>query len=117
MAQHVVRVAPLKTAHVNLASNPASATDNALVAAVTNGAIRVLSMALVSTASNTVTMKSASTAIGPAWDFAANGGMVLPFNEHGWFQTNVGEALNVALSAASKVAIQIQYIVILNTPG
>lgn len=117
MAQHVVRVAPLKTACINLAANPASIGDNSLVAAVTNGAIRVLQVALISTAANTAKFRSGTTDIGPAWDLPANGGVVLPYNEHGWVQTNVGEALQINLTGATKVAILLQYVVLLNTAG
>lgn len=113
MGQNVVRTSPLVSPHVNLAVNPASAGDSVLVAAVSNRKIRVLALALVSSAANTVTFKSSvAGAISGAFSFAANGGMVLPFNEHGWFETVAGEGLLVGLSAASAVGLQIQYVVL-----
>lgn len=108
---NVTRVAPLVTAHVNLASNPAAAGDSVLLSAVSGTKYRVLAAAVISAVANTVTFKSSTAgAISAAFAFGANGGFVLPFNEHGWFETAVGEGLNVNLSGATAVAIQLQYI-------
>lgn len=106
---NVTRTAPLNTAVQRLAANPASLGNNTLVAAVAGAKIRVLAVALVSTAINTVTFQSNSTPISGAFDFAANGGMALSFNEHGYMETAVGEALVLNLSAATKVAVQVVY--------
>lgn len=95
---------------INVVANPSAAATAELVAAAGAGKkIEVVSLKVVSTAANTVTFKSATTAIGPADDLAANGGYVLPYNENGWMCTAANEALNVTLSAASKVAIHLQY--------
>lgn len=109
MTKAVVREAPLNTAVVRLAANPASIGANVLVSAQAGAKYRVLALALVSTGANTVTIQSNSTAISGAFDFAANGGMVLDFNEHGWAETAVGEALNLNLSAGTKVAVTVIY--------
>jgi hypothetical protein len=109
---NVTRVSPLKTAHVNVISNPSSIGNTAVVAALPNARIRVLSVAVVAAAANSVKFQSGTTDISALFAFAANGGLVLPFNEHGWFETAVGEALNINLSAATAVGAQIQYIVL-----
>lgn len=95
---------------INLVANPTAAATAELVAAAGVGVkIEVVSLKVVSTAANTVTFKSATTAIGPADDLAANGGYVLPFNDFAWMRTAANEALNVTLSGATKVAIHLQY--------
>ena len=95
---------------INVIANPSAAATAELVAAAGAGKkIEVVSLKVVSTAANTVTFKSATTAIGPADDLAANGGYVLPYNENGWMCTAANEALNVTLTAANKVAIHLQY--------
>ena len=109
---NVTRTVPLKSPHVNLGSNPAGIGDNSLVAAVTNAKIRVLSVVVVSTSANSVKFRSATIDISATFPLAANGGFVLPFNEHGWFETNVSEALQLNLTAAAAVGTQIQYIII-----
>jgi len=95
---------------INVVANPSAAATAELVAAAGSGKkIEVVSLKVVSTAANTVTFKSGTTAIGPADDLAANGGYVLPYNENGWMRTEANEALNVTLTAANKVAIHLQY--------
>jgi hypothetical protein len=109
---NVTRVSPVQTAHINLGSNPASLGSNALVAAITGSRIRVLSAAIVTTLANNVKFLSAATDISATWPLGANGGLVLPFNEHGWCQTALGEALNMNLSVATATGVHIQYIVL-----
>ena len=92
-----------------------TATTNAtteLLAAVADKLFRVLSVVMLGGGTApTVTFKSASTAISPAFTFAANGGAVLPPNPWGWFQTNaINEALNVTVSSSSDVGVIINYI-------
>jgi hypothetical protein len=96
--------------------NATSSGDNELVAAPGSGIkIRVLSVAAVAGVSaNTVTFRSATTAISAGFPFAANGGMALNENPNGWFQTAAGEALNVNLSGATLVAVSITYILVTN---
>lgn len=87
--------------------------SNELIAAPTGGgAIRVLSLVVVAGAANTVKLMSASTAITALSALAANGGLVLPFSEHGWCQCAANEALNINLSAATAVGVTVQYIVL-----
>jgi hypothetical protein len=92
--------------------NASSAGDNELVPAPGSGIkIRVISLVAVAGATaNTMTLRSATTAISAGFPFAANGGMVLNDNKSGWFQTAANEALNVNLSGSTLVAVSITYV-------
>ena len=111
---NVTRVSPLVTAHINVAANPASLGSNTLVAAVPGARYRVLAVAAITTLANNIKFTSNASDISATFPLAANGGLVLPFNEHGWFQTNLGEALNINLSVATAVGVQLQYILLLS---
>ena len=111
---NVTRVSPLKTAHVNSATNPSSLGSNTVVAAVAGVRYRVLACVAISTLANSVNFLSNASAISAVFPLAANGGLVLPFNEHGWFETAVGEALNINLSVATATGVQVQYIPLLS---
>lgn len=118
MAQHVVRTAPLRTAHLTALLNPSSSGNTAIVAAIPNAAIRVLAAAIVNGGTaNNVKFQSNTNDISALFALGSNGGVVLPFNEHGWCQTAIGEALNVNLSGATAVGVQISYIVLLGDRG
>lgn len=90
-------------------ANPSTATDTAVVAAVTGRVIKVHAVFTVAAAGNTVLFKSAATAITGSSALAANGGLVLPYNEQGWFKTVEGEALNFTTSAAVATGVTIVY--------
>jgi hypothetical protein len=107
---NVTRTVPLVTSHINLGATPAGLGQTALIAGVAGIKYRVLAVAIIATLANTVKFQSASSDITATFPLAANGGMVLPFNEHGWFETVVGDALNVNMGVATATAIQIQYI-------
>jgi hypothetical protein len=96
--------------------NATASGDNVLVAAPGAGIkIRVLSLvALAGVAANTMTLRSASTAISAGFPFAANGGMALNENSTGWFQTEANEALNVNLSGGTLIAVHVTYILVRN---
>lgn len=93
----------------------ASATDTALVAAVTSKKIRVLAAVFVAggTATN-LTFNSKPAGAGTAktclFANAANGGATLPFNQAGWFETVSGEGLSVTTGAGSTTGIQVVYV-------
>lgn len=89
--------------------NPATSGSNTVVAAFPNGKIKVLSVGIISTSANIVKFTSATTDISAANALAANGGMVLPYNEEGWFITTVGEALNINLTVSAPVGVTITY--------
>lgn len=112
MVTNVTRTVPLRTPHTNLGANPAAAGDNSLVAAVAGARYRVLEVAVVTTAANNVKFRSNTTDISATFPLAANGGIVLPFNEHGHFETALGEALQINMSAATATGVQIQYIIL-----
>jgi hypothetical protein len=110
---NVTRTPPNHTAIVRGFSAPASLGSNTLLAAPsTTARIRVVAMDMIASAAVSVQFQSAANNISALQAFAANGGKVLPFNEHGWFETNAGEALNVNLSAANAVGINFSYIVL-----
>ena len=105
---------PPKTITVKTAVLDTSTSgSNELVAAPTGGgAIRVLSLVVVAAAANTVKLMSSATSISGLYALAANGGLVLPFSEHGWGQCAANEALNINLSAATAVGVTVQYIIL-----
>lgn len=94
--------------------NVASATTTTLVALVAAKKIRILSMYLVSTGANTINFQSHTTTANSdgLMGFAANGGMVLPFNPIGWFDTTAGEALDMVTSGAGQVSGQLVYVAV-----
>jgi len=97
---------------ITLVGSPALASNQELVAAAGAGVkIRVVSLVVnCGGGANTVTFKTATTAITPAFGFSANGGMVLEQQMEGWFETNANEALNVTLANATLVGMQINYV-------
>lgn len=107
---NVVRTVPLVSPLVRLGATPASLNANELVAASTGAKYRVVAMAVIATTAVSVKFQSATTDITGTFPLGANGGFVLPFNEHGWFETASGEALNIHLSAAVSTGLQLQYI-------
>lgn len=110
---NVTRTPPNHTAIQRAFANPATLGANTLVASPGASArIRVVSASIIVDGANDVKFQSASTDISGLMAFAANGGIVLPFNEHGWVETAAGEALNLNLSAATAVGITFQYIVL-----
>jgi len=90
--------------------NASGSGDTELVAAVTGTAIRVVALHLVSTAANTVKFRSNTTDKTAGKPLAANGGLVLPLNEHGWFETAAGEKLNFNQSAATAAGVSVAYV-------
>jgi len=89
----------------------ATATGNtALVPAPEASAkIRVLALVLTSTLDSTVKFQSGTTDISSAFPVGALGGMVLPFNEYGWFECAKGQALNFNQSVASITGCTVVY--------
>ncbi len=114
MSANVVRTSPLRTAHLNVGVTVSSIGSNTVVAAVAGARYRVLAVVAVSTLANSVKLMSAATDITATFPLGANGGLVLPFNEHGWCETAVGEALNVNLSAATSTGVQVHYVKLLS---
>lgn len=100
----------------NVFKNTATATnDDSYVTAVPGARIRVTAVfAVAGGTAQTITFKSkpsgSSTAISPALAFGANGGMVLPYNPDGWFDTAKGEGLTVTTaSGGSTTGVMVSY--------
>jgi hypothetical protein len=104
---------PLLRAPTFVAIDASSSGDNTLVAAVPGRKIRVMSCFLIADAS-TVSVQFRSAAAGAALTgpvpLAASAGFVLPYNEAGWFQTDIGELLNLELSDAVAVGGALSYV-------
>lgn len=109
MATHVVSVPPLRTAVISALANPSASGQSEVIAAKAGAAIRVLGLAVVATTANAVKFQSASTDISATFPLGANGGLVLPYTEHGWFQTAVGEALNINMGTATATGVHVVF--------
>jgi hypothetical protein len=92
---------PCKTAGVTVTAS------GQLLAAFPGKRIRVHGIALISAAATTATLRSASTDVTGSFPLAANGGFVIPFSDAGWFETAVGEALNINLSVSTATGVQL----------
>lgn len=96
-------------------ANPSSSGVNALQAGVTSKVLRVLSFAAIATSDVTITAYDTTPgAIGPAWPVGGassqHGGLVLPLNQHGWFETATGKGFSLNLSAAVAVGVLFSWI-------
>lgn len=88
-----------------------STDDGDTVALVSTKKLRVLSMYFVVAGATTVKFQSgATTDLTGAMSFAANGGISLPFNPVGWFETAAGEKLNHVLGSNVAIAGGLTYI-------
>jgi hypothetical protein len=94
--------------------NASSSGAQSLVAAVANKAIRVIAAALMASGTVNVKFQSHTTPTDETGLFylVANTGFVLPFNQLGWFQGNVGEQLDINLSGAVAVGGCLVYVTI-----
>lgn len=109
---NVTRTPPLNVSVKNTFVNTSTLGSTTILAAAPGQSIRVIGILLVSTIANSVKFQSNSTDISATFPLGANGGLVAAFNEHGWFQTAPGEALNINLSVATATGIQINYIIL-----
>lgn len=84
---------------------------NEIVAAVAGKQIRVLAYNYISSGTvNAAWRTGATTVIGGLGYWVANTGKVAPFCPVGWFETAVGEALNLNLSGAVAVGGEVTYV-------
>lgn len=91
--------------------NASSSGNTAVVAARGAGIrIRVVAFYAISATAVTVKFQSATTDIAPGLPFGANGGIVVPLNPNGWFQTAPNEALNVNLGSAVATGVLVNWI-------
>jgi len=97
--------------YINLAIDHAASGDNTLVAAQTGKRIIVHQLFLVAAGAVNVRFESGAggTALTGQMNFAANGGIVLPFSEQGWFETAQSTLLNLELSGAVSVDGSLKY--------
>ena len=103
-------VAPVSPVEVKSALiSEASSGSNLLVAAVTGKRIQVISGFAIASGTVIVQFLSAATPLSGTMDLASSGGFVLPYNPDGWFETAVGEALNINLSGAVNLGGALKY--------
>ncbi len=107
---NVTRSSPLVTPVKEAIANPSTATTTQLVAAVANKKYRVVGLAIITSAANNINLESGTTDITAVWPLGTNGGLVLPYNEHGWAETNAGEALQITTSAATPCGVHVLYV-------
>ena len=90
----------------------AGSGNNILLAAVTGKKIRVLQYALVVSAAVTVRFEdgASGSALSGQMQFAANGGISVPFNPLGHFETTANTLLNLELSSATSVDGHLTYV-------
>jgi hypothetical protein len=79
--------------------------DNEILALVALKKLRVLALFLVAAAGVVGRFESnaGGTALTGQMNFGANGGIVLPYNPAGWFETGAGESLSLELGGAVSV--------------
>ena len=109
---NVTRTPPLTLTIKSAFLNASALGSTQILPAQTGMSIRVIDVSVVTTLANSVKFLSAAADISATFPLGANGGLVLPFNEHGWFQTNIGEALNINLSVATATGVHINYIIL-----
>jgi len=107
---NVTRASPLVTPVKSVIANPSTATTTSLVAAVAGKKYRVVGMTIVTTLANNVNLESGTTDITAVFPLGANGGLVLPYNEHGWCETAANAALQVTTSAATACGVHVLYV-------
>ncbi len=88
----------------------ASATDNEIVAAVANKRICVVDWNCMAAGTTTITWKSGATAISGGYPLVANVGISVNHSVPDFsLKTSMGQALNLALSAAEQVSGYLTY--------
>lgn len=91
----------------------ASATDGALVSAVTGKRIRVVACAVSCGATpSTVVFNTKPAGAGTAISPIFNNSISLPENSSGWFQTTAGEGLTVSTGGGSTSGVLVSYEVV-----
>ena len=97
-----------KFAAINATTNG----DNTIIAAVAAKKLRVLAYALVADAAVGVAFEDGAggTELSGQMAFAANGGISVPFNPVGWFETTANTLLNIETDAAANVRGHIVYV-------
>lgn len=89
-------------------ANAASSGLTIVVPAQAGQRIVVLQVCVIT--SNTNNVNFAGTITGPlsaTMPLASNGGFVLPYSELGWFQTAIGEDLQINMTAGFQTGVQV----------
>lgn len=83
-----------------------------VIAALTTGKIRVVSLFVTNTTAQSITFKSGAggTALTGAMALAALGQLTLPYNSQGWFETAAAALLELNTSGGTLVAGVIGYV-------
>ena len=102
-----VSLAPKFTA-INATTNG----DNTIVAAVASKKIRVLAYSFVADAAVGVAFEDGAggTELSGQMAVVQNGGVVMPFNPVGWFETSVNTLLNLETDAVANVRGHLVYV-------
>jgi hypothetical protein len=88
------------------------AASGQVVAAAAGFKIRVYAVVLSALLATAVKFQSSTGSVDKSMTFsmAANGGFVLPqVGNQGWFETAVGDALNLNMTVATTVGVQVIY--------
>lgn len=80
-----------------------------VIAGTAGKKIKVFGLAIGAGADTVITFNSNASPISGQFPLAAKGGFTLPESETGWFETAVGEALNLNASAATTIGVQVIY--------
>jgi hypothetical protein len=109
MGQNVTRAVPLDTPYIDAFVTPSTATTTQIAPAVAGQRYRVLQYFVSATAAQVFQFLSNATPISATMHIGAAPTHVAPFSEHGWFQTAIGEALQISTTAATPSGVQVQY--------
>ena len=90
------------------------AASGQVVAAQAGFKIRVLGFIVSCLGATAVKFQSAASDISLTMSIAATGGFVAPMNDVGWFETAVGEALNLNMTVATTVGVQVIYALVVS---
>ncbi len=93
----------------SLGNQPVQTPDGANLPAAGQTKYRVLALAvMVGATATTVQFVNSitGTALTPAFPCGANGGIVLPYNSYGWFETKLGESIGVTTGAGATAVVQ-----------
>ena len=93
-----------------LGVNPNTSGSTQIIAAQSGLRIIVLQVCVITSGAAGVSFFSSATPISAAFPLATNGGFVLPYSRHGWFQTAIGEPLMFNLDAAVNTAVQLTWV-------
>jgi hypothetical protein len=88
------------------------AASGAVVAGVAGKRIRLFAAVVSALIATNIKFQSNATDISGTFPLAATGGFVLPSVGQPWLITNAGEALNLNMSVATTVGIQVVYDVV-----